>query len=549
MFGIRKVNECASVYGWDERTTILFAMQRLQGLARVWYESLSTILHTWVEWQEKLLSAFPCDHNYGQILEEMLKRKTKFSEPIENYFYEKLALINQCDISGKRAVDCLIHGITDRTLRSSALALSCSQPDQLLQFLISNKEVQSSDHSFNRNRSWADNNSGQRNTKTVSDRLNQSRGHLFCFNCKERGHVYTDCQKPIVKCLKCNKVGHIKENCRSRPDNLAKNEPSKTLCITSSAPNSKFIKDIQVNNTSVQAFIDFGSEVTLVKQTLVANLGLDHNHLPSSMKGFGNGIVQSLGAVSLDLAVDGVEARVVCRVVDDNLLDKPILIGQSYTEQPHIIVIKDSKSLQFRKIDCEIPTCDFDTNDHELHEVRVDVDVELFGPASIRARVDPVYDGCILLSNKVIGSPTKECVISGGVYHVRGGCLDVSVCPSSHPYKMSQNFVIGRGEKVEFVQRIMIQAPGVAEAEPVSTCDRIIGEDEVRVGSSTTKEDKERLMTILHKYKHCFADNLKDLGCTDMTQMTIEINSQRPVVYRPYRLSHHERDKVQSMIG
>lgn len=74
---LRKVNECATVYGWDEKTIVHFAMQKLQGLAKVRYEGLNTILYTWTEWQEKLMSAFPCEQNYGQLLEDMLKRKSK----------------------------------------------------------------------------------------------------------------------------------------------------------------------------------------------------------------------------------------------------------------------------------------------------------------------------------------------------------------------------------------------------------------------------------------------------------------------------------------
>lgn len=86
------------------------------------------------------MNAFPCEQNYGQTLEDMLKRKSRFNEPIDVYYYEKLALINHCGIVGKRAVDCVIHGlISDRALRSGALALRCNHPDQLLQFLISNK--------------------------------------------------------------------------------------------------------------------------------------------------------------------------------------------------------------------------------------------------------------------------------------------------------------------------------------------------------------------------------------------------------------------------
>lgn len=131
---LRKVNECASVYGWDEKTTIHFSMQKLEGLAKTWYQSLGTILFTWSEWQEKLLKAFPYEENYGQSLEDMLRCKSRLNEPIENYFYEKLSFLNRCDISGKRAVDCIIHGLTDKTIKSSALSLRCSEPDQLLQF-------------------------------------------------------------------------------------------------------------------------------------------------------------------------------------------------------------------------------------------------------------------------------------------------------------------------------------------------------------------------------------------------------------------------------
>ncbi|KAI5638085.1 hypothetical protein NE865_09206 [Phthorimaea operculella] len=404
---LRKVNECATVYGWDERTTVHFAMQKLQGLAKVWYEGLNSILYTWAEWQVKLKSAFPCEQNYGQILEEMLKRKTKFGEPIENYFYEKLAPINQCDISGKRAVDCIVHGITDRNIKTSALALNCSEPDQILQFLISNKEVQSVDRNLNRNKSWGD--SGSQNSKSNLNKPPQFSGHIFCFNCKERGHSYLQCPKPLLKCTSCNKIGHVTENCRTKPkDTAAKNEPSKTMCISSLSPNAKYYKQIKVNDVKVDALIDFGSEVTLVRESLANNLGLMHDQKPLPMTGFGKKIVYSLGSVMLKLEVDEVEASVECRVVNDLYLEKQILVGQSFTELRHITVYKDYKSLEFRRLSTELPTVDNDIEDHRLIEIKVAADVELFGPASIRACIGTDVSGCVLLNNGVIGSPLHE---------------------------------------------------------------------------------------------------------------------------------------------
>ncbi|KAJ8706213.1 hypothetical protein PYW08_010839 [Mythimna loreyi] len=208
---LKKVNECALVYGWDERTTTHFAMQKLQGLAKTWYESLHTILFTWQEWQEKLLSAFPCEQNYGQTLETMIRRKSSHDESIEVYYYEKLSLVNQCDIVGTRAVECIIHGITDKTLKSGALALRCTHPDQLLQYLLSNREYNSqsgSDRFHNRRSDFDD-----RVPRTASSTGGQSSLLIRCFNCREKGHSFLHCPKPLTKCTRCDKIGHTAEKC------------------------------------------------------------------------------------------------------------------------------------------------------------------------------------------------------------------------------------------------------------------------------------------------------------------------------------------------
>ncbi|XP_026728672.1 uncharacterized protein LOC113494499 [Trichoplusia ni] len=229
---LKKVNESAAVYGWDERTTVYFAMQKLQGLAKVWYEGLNSILFSWPEWQTKLLSAFPCEQNYGQALEDMLKRKSRYNEPIELYFYEKLALVNQCDIEGKRAVDCIIHGLSDKTVKTSALALRCTNPEQLLQFLMSNKE----NHPFvernmDENNKTNDEQSSNSNSRPPVDKTERSQFTSSCFNCKEPGHPFFKCPKPLIKCTQCDKLGHTADKCNSKVSQDNKGPPSKTMCI------------------------------------------------------------------------------------------------------------------------------------------------------------------------------------------------------------------------------------------------------------------------------------------------------------------------------
>lgn len=107
--------------------------------------------------------------------------------------------MNQCDIIGKRAVDCIIYGISDRTLRSGALALRCSHPDNFLQYLVSNKSPQQSllDRPDFRNKNTDNSNAFHPNSNS-KQRAGVRPGPAHgCYNCKEKGHSFLYCPKPI----------------------------------------------------------------------------------------------------------------------------------------------------------------------------------------------------------------------------------------------------------------------------------------------------------------------------------------------------------------
>ncbi|XP_028172046.1 serine/arginine repetitive matrix protein 2-like [Ostrinia furnacalis] len=46
---LNKVNECAEIYGWDGKQTAHYALPKLMGTAKRWYEGQPTVMHTWVE--------------------------------------------------------------------------------------------------------------------------------------------------------------------------------------------------------------------------------------------------------------------------------------------------------------------------------------------------------------------------------------------------------------------------------------------------------------------------------------------------------------------
>lgn len=212
---LRKVNECAAIYEWNQKQIVHYSLQKLVGLAKKWFEALPTVVYSWDDWQVKLKRAFPAEENYGQLLQEMLSRTSRNEESLREYYYDKLSLVNKCEISGKKAVDCIIHGINDRSIRTGAQALRSTEPEDLLNFLCSQKPQSFVNNKFRERTFQKSSNSGDPYTDLKTpDNPTQSDLNTYCYNCRTKGHTYSKCTKPILKCKRCSRIGHEADDCR-----------------------------------------------------------------------------------------------------------------------------------------------------------------------------------------------------------------------------------------------------------------------------------------------------------------------------------------------
>lgn len=146
----------------------------------------------------------------------------------------------------------------------------------------------------------------------------------------------------------------------------------------------------------LEAFAYLGSEVTLIAQSSFAKLGLTHDHIPSTMKRFLNNLVRSVGSAKLKLYIDGVDTIVSCDVVENRFLEKHLFIGQSFTEQPHVVIYKDLNRLRFIHVDTEILNCMEDEDDERLKKVTILAYCKLYGTASVRALTETPPGGVII---------------------------------------------------------------------------------------------------------------------------------------------------------
>lgn len=310
---VNKVEECARLYGWGDDQIIHYALPKLSGIAISWYQALPSMSYSWSEWIVKLEQSFPSSENYAELLIEMLSKRVKFNDSLEYYYYEKINLLNRCEIYGKRAVVCLLYGIEDRSLRLGAKAAKCQEPEQVPRYFLSIKQQPREsdrlkynyDKRINTTSSLSSNNVRQTangsETKTLKLHNNAS---IVWFNCNEPGHYSSKCTKKTLKCNICSKLGHLSVNCpRLPPDPASKiNELKEKVVMsieTNNLKDNKYLMDLELNGEFIRGYMDLGSQCTLIRHSEAVARGITwtDNNLPT-MREIGENIVVPLGSAN-----------------------------------------------------------------------------------------------------------------------------------------------------------------------------------------------------------------------------------------------------------
>lgn len=295
----------------------------------------------------------------------------------------------------------------------------------------------------------------------------------------------------------------------------------------------KFRKKVYINGLGFDSYVDLGSQCTLIKESIARNI-LDCQtwrleNLPY-LRGFGNSLIQPVGACVVNLVIDEVKLNVDLIVVPDRFLNYDVLIGQTITEQPHIEVHKDNRNLVIKSNHIE-----------RRFTLRVHKTVNIYGDAMVRINTDGDFSGKIYIED----SQRPKFKIMGGKIDITRGMGYVLVGNSKHlSLEFQKDEIIARGkyyvENVNSATCLIINK---------ICCERSnLTLDDLNIGDQINEIQKRQLLGLINEYRDCFAKSLPELGCTNITRMEVELKDANPVVYRPYRLSHTERAEVRSMV-
>lgn len=207
---LNKIEELREIFQWTEEATIYYALSKLSGLAEVWYKGLNTMKFSWGEWKQRILCAFPSTRDYYEILSEMMKRRKRFEESYSKYFYEKVALLNRCKITGLEGVSCILGGIDDVVVKASARAGNFQSPEDLFRYLSTLHDLPPSTSRPMLKPAFKNDRRMQ-----VGGRREFRRNDVYpqkCFKCGKTGHLLKDCRQK--RCDFCRNLGHVESECR-----------------------------------------------------------------------------------------------------------------------------------------------------------------------------------------------------------------------------------------------------------------------------------------------------------------------------------------------
>lgn len=297
----------------------------------------------------------------------------------------------------------------------------------------------------------------------------------------------------------------------------------------------KFKKKVIVNGSELEGYVDFGSQCTLIKESVAKTITnyetWRSDNLPH-LRGFGNSVIRSIGSCTVDLTIDSVKVNVELIIVPDCFLNYDVLIGQTVTEQSHIEIRKDNKTLMIKS---NLPVKE------PRIVLKICSTVCIFGDAMIKVKTDCDLTGEVCIED----SQRPKYKVEGGNVSIKNGIGYIQITNYKHIFLQFQaDQVITRGilylgnlNKNKYLQTNKI----CKESNPLTLND-------LNIGDNLNKIQIHQLLALVNEYKDCFARDMSELGCTNITTMDIELKDTTPVVYRPYRLSHTERAEVRAMV-
>lgn len=300
-----------------------------------------------------------------------------------------------------------------------------------------------------------------------------------------------------------------------------------------------------MNGQSSRAFVDLGSTCNLIREGDARRMGLKCDKSKgNTIRGYGGGLVTSRGTLDLELEIDNVKINTKATVVPDSVQSTPLLIGHPVSERTDVAIFKDESMLTlFRKLPGDEVIQD---NHRKVGLWPKDTIVIPKGFwCNVPVIVEENIEGDLYVEASIRSQEGREYCIPHVILQI-----DRHVPPVVPVVNLSENDIelpcknpIARGwpcsqenKSEERVFRINVE-----KIPPLTVEDITVG--------PITNNDKKRLLSLINKYRECFAKSIDEIGCAKSVEISIELEENKPFAYRPYHMSKSEQKNVKSIVA
>lgn len=368
-----------------------------------------------------------------------------------------------------------------------------------------------------------------------------------CYNCNEFGnHLAKNCPKPKVT----TNMHKSDESNRKRQNYENKSEERVNAMSQKLTPLSVCMKRVKVNNVSLEALIDTGSSLTLLRKHIADQLCLEVEKDERRLFGIGNSTTVTLGKIQAQLQIDKVTLQTELFLVKDEAQPYDLIIGRDILNKDVLAYgkIGNSFNVWYKN---EIP---FSELQHEVNNEQIKLNSD--SPIEIKANAvnfvtvksNDMISGNILLENKNESPDSILELVDGKtvVPVVNIGKVDI---------KYKENQCVCRATKLTEDWEISdIKLSDSNDDNSLNVCivtesRRDIKLEDLKFDKSASDGERYEVLKLLNEYRDCVAFNLRELGCTNLTKMNIkEVEESKPVCSRAYRTNATERNTIKQIV-
>ncbi|XP_055591263.1 uncharacterized protein LOC129743302 [Uranotaenia lowii] len=330
---LNEIDSMAEIFGWDQRRTLLYTCMSLKGPAKFWYDGCKQQLRSWEIFKEQFLENFPTVIDSASIHKKLINLKRKPDQSIESYFHETVAMGRKIRLSDDLIKEYLIKGLPYASTRA---VMAQEANGTLPQFLSALMRVDRATKDNDKRDTFSSGRSGF--TKTPARKSMDTSQGTFAPN--------RSGQTPRAQTPRGATTNIVTEPGTSR--GAQGFSISGGIKPHHQINNVVYQKTAVIKDASVNAFIDLGSERTIIGEGVARKLQLNIEPDSSILKGFAGGECRVLGTTTEAIQIDGFTNQVAILIVPDYAMKYELMIGDDFFQQRGVSVERTMDGVTIR---------------------------------------------------------------------------------------------------------------------------------------------------------------------------------------------------------